>query len=56
MILDRKEQMLRTKTIPYVKVLWCNHTDEEATQEGEDNMKSKYPHLFLNLGTRKFKD
>jgi hypothetical protein len=24
-IVDKKEQVLRTKTIPIVKVLWCNH-------------------------------
>ena len=30
-ILDRKEQVLRTKTIPLVKVLWRNHSIEEAT-------------------------
>ena len=28
-ILDRKEQVLRTKTIPIVKVLWSNHFTEE---------------------------
>ena len=30
-ILDRKEQVLCTKTIPIVKVLWRNHSSEEAT-------------------------
>jgi hypothetical protein len=30
-ILHRKEQMLRTKTIPIVKVLWRNHGVEEAS-------------------------
>lgn len=56
MILDRKEQVLRTKTIPYVKVLWRNHANEEATSEGEDDMKAKYPHLFHNQGMHKFRD
>ena len=46
-ILDRKEQVLRTKTIPLVKVLWRNHQVEEATWESEEQMKIKYPHLFL---------
>ena len=30
-ILDWREQVLRNKTIPLVKVLWRNHTMEEAT-------------------------
>ena len=45
-ILDRREQVLRTKTIPLVKVLWRNHATEEATWEQEDQMCIKYPHLF----------
>ena len=42
-ILDRREQVLRNKTIPLVKVLWRSHTVEEATWE---QMKRHYPHLF----------
>ena len=30
-ILDRREHVLRNKTIPLVKVLWRSHTIEEAT-------------------------
>jgi hypothetical protein len=36
-ILDRKEQQLRTKTIPLVKVLWRNHDVEEVSWEIEKN-------------------
>ena len=46
-ILDRKEHVFRTKTIPLVKVLWRNHKVEEAPWESEDQMKIKYPHLFF---------
>ncbi|KAK0580068.1 hypothetical protein LWI29_035912 [Acer saccharum] len=45
-ILDRRDQVLRTKTIPLVKVLWRNHATEEATWEQEDQMHIQYPHLF----------
>jgi hypothetical protein len=45
-ILDRKEQQLRTKTIPLVKVLWRNHGIEEASWELEQQMRDRYPHLF----------
>ena len=42
-ILDRREQVLRNKTIPLVKVLWRSHTVKEATWE---QMKRHYPHFF----------
>ena len=44
-IVDKKDQVLRTKTIPIVKVLW-NHGVEEASWEAEHEMRSRYPHLF----------
>ncbi|XP_075665234.1 uncharacterized protein LOC142634870 [Castanea sativa] len=47
-ILDRKDQLLRTKTISLVKVIWKNHTVEEASWEREDEMKSNYLELFVN--------
>ena len=45
-IVDKKEQVLRTKTIPIVKVLWHNHGVEEASWEAKHDMLSHYPHLF----------
>ena len=45
-IVDRKEQVLRNKVIPLVKVLWKNHEREEATWEPEAQMRHQYPHLF----------
>jgi hypothetical protein len=45
-IVDKKEQVLRTKTIPIVKVLWRNHGVEEASWEAEHNIWSCYPYLF----------
>ncbi|KAL6218368.1 hypothetical protein ACLB2K_011582 [Fragaria x ananassa] len=45
-ILDRKEQVLRNKTIPLVKVLWRSHQVEEATWESEEQMMQQYPYLF----------
>jgi hypothetical protein len=55
-ILDRKDQVLRNKTIRLVKVLWRNHSTREASWEHEDEMQSKYPHLFENGGTYNFED
>ena len=45
-ILDSREQVLRGKTIPLVKVLWSHHGVEEATWEREAEMRDKYPDLF----------
>jgi hypothetical protein len=44
-IVDKKEQVLRNKTIPIVKVLWRNH-GVEASWEVEHDMRSRYTHLF----------
>ena len=45
-ILDKRDQVLRNKIIPLVKVLWRNHTTEEATWERESGIRIAYPHLF----------
>ncbi|KAA0047049.1 Retrotransposable element Tf2 [Cucumis melo var. makuwa] len=47
-ILDKKEQVLRNKVIPLVKVLWRNHNTEEVTWETEQAMKARYAHLFTS--------
>ncbi|XP_016737834.1 uncharacterized protein [Gossypium hirsutum] len=45
-ILDCNVKVLRRKFILLVKVLWQNHSTEEATWEPEDSMRHQYPHLF----------
>jgi len=45
-VLDRKEQQLKIKTIPFVKILWRNHGVEEASWELEQQMRDRYPYLF----------
>ncbi|KAM6584026.1 hypothetical protein CsatB_011028 [Cannabis sativa] len=45
-ILDRREKVLRSKTVALVKVLWRNSKVEEATWELETDMQQKYPELF----------
>nr|GEY89292.1 hypothetical protein [Tanacetum cinerariifolium] len=32
-ILDRQDRVMRNKTIPFVKILWRNHSEREATWE-----------------------
>jgi hypothetical protein len=45
-IMDKKEQVLCTKTITIVKVLLHNHGVEETSWEVENDMWSHYLHLF----------
>ena len=45
-IVDHREQILRNKVIPLVKVLWENHGIEAATWEPEVQMRRQYPQLF----------
>ncbi|WRX16496.1 Reverse transcriptase [Theobroma cacao] len=45
-ILDRQVKKLCSKDVASVKVLWRNHTSEEVTWEAEEEMRTKYPHLF----------
>ncbi|XP_057786926.1 uncharacterized protein LOC131004295 [Salvia miltiorrhiza] len=54
MILDRKIQKLRNKSISLVKVQWRHHGREEATWELANKMREKYPELFSEV--RKFRD
>ncbi|XP_075091995.1 uncharacterized protein LOC142172119 [Nicotiana tabacum] len=49
-IIDRQVRKLQSKDIEFVKVLWRNHTIEEATWEVEKDMQEKYPHLFQSTG------
>ena len=45
-VLDRKEQVLRSKVIPLVKILWQYHGLEEATWELEASIWERYLELF----------
>ncbi|GJS04093.1 putative nucleotidyltransferase, ribonuclease H [Tanacetum coccineum] len=45
-ILAREERIMRRKTIPFVKVLWKNHSEREATWELEESIRERYPRLF----------
>ncbi|XP_068304257.1 uncharacterized protein [Pyrus communis] len=47
-ILNWKEKVLRNKTVNLVKILWRNHSVEEATWEIEDRIRDLYPRLFFD--------
>ncbi|KAI3819461.1 hypothetical protein L1987_13298 [Smallanthus sonchifolius] len=45
-IMDREVKKLKRSRIPIVKVRWESKRGPEFTWEREDQMKTKYPHLF----------
>ena len=55
-IIDHKDRVTRRSTIKFYKVQWSNHSEDEATWEQEEFLRSKYPD-FLNAqqGTFAFK-
>ncbi|GJS36233.1 putative reverse transcriptase domain-containing protein [Tanacetum coccineum] len=47
-IIDREVKRLKQSRIPNMKVRWNSRQGPEFTWEQEDQMKKKYPHLFVN--------
>ncbi|XP_020694043.1 uncharacterized protein LOC110107935 [Dendrobium catenatum] len=45
-IIDYDIKQLRSREIPYVKVLWKHGSEKDATWEKESEMRESYPHLF----------
>jgi hypothetical protein len=51
-ILDRKERSTRAKSIKMYKIQWSHHSEEEATWEIEDFLRSHYPDFLpKEIGT-----
>ena len=48
-ILNLKDKVRRNKSVLMVKVLWRNHSVEEATWETEERMRDMYPRLFYGF-------
>jgi hypothetical protein len=46
-ILDQKDRDTRHKTIKFFKIQWSNHSEEEATWESEDFLRSRHPDIVL---------
>ncbi|GKB15114.1 hypothetical protein Tco_0849037, partial [Tanacetum coccineum] len=47
-IMDREVKRLKQSRITIMKVRWNSRRGPEFTWEREDQMKKKYPHLFVN--------
>jgi hypothetical protein len=51
-VLDCKERSTRARTIKMYKIQWSNHSEEEATWETKDFLRSNYPNcLPKEIGT-----
>jgi hypothetical protein len=48
-ILDTSEKVTRNNRYRMCKVQWSNHTEEEATWEKEDQLKTEFPEIFSYL-------
>jgi hypothetical protein len=46
-VLDQKDRVTRRKTIKFFKIQWSNHSEEEATWESEDFLRSLHPDFEL---------
>jgi hypothetical protein len=46
-ILDQKDRVTRRKTIRFFEIQWSNHSEEEATWESEDFLRSRHPDFEL---------
>jgi hypothetical protein len=47
-ILDMAKWVIRSKVIKMCKVQLSDHTDDEATWEHEEELRTYYPKLFLS--------
>nr|CAD1835022.1 unnamed protein product [Ananas comosus var. bracteatus] len=54
-VLAREVKKLRNRDIPYVKVLWSNHGEREATWELESALQERYP-IFSDGALSLFED
>jgi hypothetical protein len=45
--LDQKDHVTRHKTMKFFKIQWSNHTEDEATWESKDFLRSCHPGFNL---------
>nr|GEX03561.1 hypothetical protein [Tanacetum cinerariifolium] len=45
-IIDRQDRIMTKKIIPFVKILWRNHPEREATWETKESIRTSYPHFL----------
>jgi hypothetical protein len=55
-ILETSERVTRNKSIKICNVQWSHHTKEEATWEGEEELKAEFPSFFFDLSESRGRD
>ena len=45
-VLEEMERVTRSKIIKFYKVVWNNHSEQDATWEREDYLHEVYPPFF----------
>ena len=45
-LLDSKERVTRNQVIKFHKVMWSNHSEQDATWEREDYLREVYPAFY----------
>ena len=45
-VLEEMERVTRSKVIKFYKVVWNNHSEQDATWEREDYLQEVYPAFF----------
>jgi hypothetical protein len=48
-ILETSRRITRSKVINMCKVQWSHHSEDEATWEREDELRTEFPQLFLEV-------
>jgi hypothetical protein len=48
-ILDQQDRVTRNKTTRFYKVQWNDHSEDEATWEHEDFLRSNYPNFLPSM-------
>jgi hypothetical protein len=48
-ILETSHRITQIKVINMCKVQWSHHSEDEATWEREDKLRTKFPHLFSEV-------
>ena len=55
-ILETSERVTRNKRIRMLKIQWSHHTEDEATWEREDELRSEFPGFFSDLSESRGRD
>ena len=46
-VLEEMERVTRSKVIKFYKVVWNNHSEQDATWEREDYLREVYPTFYV---------